>query len=107
MRVTAYTASCILRTREPRAARYIVPEERGICRPKKSVPSVADSNNSEPSPRTIGTAIFASPRTAFGDRKSTRLNSSHVEISYAVFCLKKKKNYKRTMVDNKNRKCYK
>src|SRR5690554_7527548 len=28
----------------------------------------------------------------FGDRKSTRLNSSHVRISYAVFCLKKKKN---------------
>src|SRR5690606_40860389 len=28
---------------------------------------------------------------AFGDRKSTRLNSSHVKISYAVFCLKKKK----------------
>src|SRR3989442_8434834 len=27
-----------------------------------------------------------------GDRKSTRLNSSHVRISYAVFCLKKKKN---------------
>src|SRR5438067_4841232 len=26
------------------------------------------------------------------DRKSTRLNSSHVSISYAVFCLKKKKN---------------
>src|SRR5690554_7178948 len=26
----------------------------------------------------------------FGDRKSTRLNSSHVRISYAVFCLKKK-----------------
>src|SRR5207253_8404924 len=28
------------------------------------------------------------------DRKSTRLNSSHVAISYAVFCLKKKKNKK-------------
>src|SRR5207249_11650212 len=28
---------------------------------------------------------------AWGDRKSTRLNSSHVSISYAVFCLKKKK----------------
>src|SRR5690606_41425034 len=27
------------------------------------------------------------------DRKSTRLNSSHVKISYAVFCLKKKKRY--------------
>src|SRR5256886_12829443 len=31
--------------------------------------------------------IFVSP----GDRKSTRLNSSHSQISYAVFCLKKKK----------------
>src|SRR5690554_7262004 len=29
-----------------------------------------------------------------GDRKSTRLNSSHVRISYAVFCLKKKKKKK-------------
>src|SRR5438067_9364161 len=31
-----------------------------------------------------------SPRTSPEDRKSTRLNSSHVSISYAVFCLKKK-----------------
>src|SRR5438445_7132026 len=31
-----------------------------------------------------------------GDRKSTRLNSSHANISYAVFCLKKKKNKKKT-----------
>src|SRR2546427_2970550 len=30
------------------------------------------------------------------DRKSTRLNSSHSQISYAVFCLKKKKKKKRT-----------
>src|SRR5207302_11408541 len=30
-------------------------------------------------------------REGHGDRKSTRLNSSHVKISYAVFCLKKKK----------------
>src|SRR5690554_7552829 len=32
----------------------------------------------------------------FQDRKSTRLNSSHVRISYAVFCLKKKKKNKKT-----------
>src|SRR5256886_13534091 len=32
---------------------------------------------------------------AAGDRKSTRLNSSHSQISYAVFCLKKKKEYNR------------
>src|SRR5688572_21050912 len=31
-----------------------------------------------------------------GDRKSTRLNSSHSQISYAVFCLKKKKKKKKT-----------
>src|SRR5438067_5514465 len=31
------------------------------------------------------------------DRKSTRLNSSHVSISYAVFCLKKKKKKKKTL----------
>src|SRR2546429_1020606 len=31
------------------------------------------------------------PRSASSDRKSTRLNSSHGYISYAVFCLKKKK----------------
>src|SRR5690349_22842143 len=43
------------------------------------------------------------------DRKSTRLNSSHVEISYAVFCLKKKKKnqhekkpYKKTQRHNMN-----
>src|SRR2546430_11824496 len=33
-----------------------------------------------------------SPRSTRSDRKSTRLNSSHSQISYAVFCLKKKKN---------------
>src|SRR3712207_7317786 len=32
--------------------------------------------------------------TAITDRKSTRLNSSHANISYAVFCLKKKKTHK-------------
>src|SRR5690349_21893236 len=41
------------------------------------------------------------------DRKSTRLNSSHVEISYAVFCLKKKKKKKKKKKDathkNKNK----
>src|SRR5690349_21931606 len=37
------------------------------------------------------------------DRKSTRLNSSHVEISYAVFCLKKKKKTKRELQRNDKR----
>src|SRR3712207_8416634 len=36
--------------------------------------------------------FFVAGRHVEGDRKSTRLNSSHANISYAVFCLKKKKN---------------
>src|SRR3712207_8172194 len=36
---------------------------------------------------------FGSTRDERGDRKSTRLNSSHANISYAVFCLKKKHSY--------------
>src|SRR5256884_5133888 len=35
-----------------------------------------------------------------GDRKSTRLNSSHGYISYAVFCLKKKKNNAQKMIQH-------
>src|SRR5690606_41983477 len=47
--------------------------------------------------RTLPLEDVASVReiepAATGDRKSTRLNSSHVKISYAVFCLKKKRIY--------------
>src|SRR3712207_8853438 len=55
------------------------------------------------SPAKIKMAVVGCPRNcaeayvkdvgvvAIGDRKSTRLNSSHANISYAVFCLKKKK----------------
>src|SRR5437588_2498233 len=40
-------------------------------------------------------------KTCDKDRKSTRLNSSHTVISYAVFCLKKKKN--KTKIQNRNK----
>src|SRR2546427_8994239 len=52
----------------------------------------------------VATEIRETPRARRGaeadalpptDRKSTRLNSSHSQISYAVFCLKKKKNKQR------------
>src|SRR2546427_5081512 len=46
----------------------------------------ADENMSEFSLRKRSSAILQ-----YSDRKSTRLNSSHSQISYAVFCLKKKK----------------
>src|SRR5690242_21177728 len=38
-----------------------------------------------------------------GDRKSTRLNSSHMSISYAVFCLKKKKKKKKQKKEQKKK----
>src|SRR5690606_41662311 len=41
--------------------------------------------------RRAGATRRPTRATAGADRKSTRLNSSHVKISYAVFCLKKKK----------------
>src|SRR6201989_3697012 len=54
-------------------------------------------------PRARGQAVErrqgARRRVRAEDRKSTRLNSSHVEISYAVFCLKKKKRHLR-LVDS-------
>src|SRR2546430_9551812 len=43
-------------------------------------------------PQEVEARVFVEPADAAGDRKSTRLNSSHSQISYAVFCLKKKKN---------------
>src|SRR3989475_11440588 len=41
--------------------------------------------------RVLGEDNQEMPAGQIGDRKSTRLNSSHSQISYAVFCLKKKK----------------
>src|SRR5262245_64158648 len=52
-----------------------------------------------------------SSRRLPADRKSTRLNSSHLGISYAVFCLKKKKKKKERIlqktneIQNKNKRC--
>src|SRR5690606_40095880 len=48
--------------------------------------------------QVIGFPFWDDQHVPFGeriDRKSTRLNSSHVKISYAVFCLKKKMNMQR------------
>src|SRR5205807_5248587 len=42
---------------------------------------------------TSGRSLSALPTSPAADRKSTRLNSSHLVISYAVFCLKKKTRY--------------
>src|SRR3712207_8646138 len=53
----------------------------------------ASLRNREPIIRARGVEVGFGERTI--DRKSTRLNSSHANISYAVFCLKKKKTHPR------------
>src|SRR5256886_11280003 len=45
---------------------------------------------------------FFSVKITAADRKSTRLNSSHSQISYAVFCLKKKKTVRRDIQPGRN-----
>src|SRR5438067_7079512 len=55
-----------------------------------SAANACQSPFSSHSPARFGSGRFVAGRRV--DRKSTRLNSSHVSISYAVFCLKKKKN---------------
>src|SRR2546430_9279674 len=59
----------------------------------RALPSGEDSASATKSPRGVAHGqTRTSPMPAgIGDRKSTRLNSSHSQISYAVFCLKKKK----------------
>src|SRR2546430_4884357 len=58
----------------------------------RSPPSWTERTSPEAGTRSrTGTWLGAPAGT---DRKSTRLNSSHSQISYAVFCLKKKKNLK-------------
>src|SRR2546429_2390950 len=65
-----------------------------VVHPKKYRPRALHSFIAEPHPghksftTTAGNSFFGDE----ADRKSTRLNSSHGYISYAVFCLKKKKN---------------
>src|SRR5436305_9180927 len=50
----------------------------------------------------VSVQVTAGPLTSVAaDRKSTRLNSSHVRISYAVFCLKKKKKTNKETTQNK------
>src|SRR5207302_9937913 len=60
------------------------PEPSCWCRPQRVTIQAAVGNS-----RLVQ---IRERRARPADRKSTRLNSSHVKISYAVFCLKKKKN---------------
>src|SRR2546428_6111228 len=66
---------------------------RSFKMPKKTAVKKSAAKKSAAKPASKGKLRPASLTIRSGlDRKSTRLNSSHDQISYAVFCLKKKKN---------------
>src|SRR5688572_31527678 len=74
------STSSSVRTRRPASSRC-APAAAWAPRPSSSASEVLDLTEEH----------LLSDRGEEGDRKSTRLNSSHSQISYAVFCLKKKK----------------
>src|SRR2546427_5999967 len=61
-----------------------------LPRPPLRLSCVVPAHNEEGNLEAFLRALDATVRTLTPDRKSTRLNSSHSQISYAVFCLKKK-----------------
>src|SRR2546427_6314707 len=69
----------------------------GAGRPRARLHRLVESRkvrglgHEDPLPERKGMAAGHLLAAPVGDRKSTRLNSSHSQISYAVFCLKKKK----------------
>src|SRR3712207_6966794 len=85
----------------------VAPRERSASRKRRTVSSTAgEATRGARSwrarrrrPGAVGARKPAGPRE---DRKSTRLNSSHANISYAVFCLKKK-NKSNTMLNPKTK----
>src|SRR2546427_3227230 len=74
-------------------------DQRGrVLRESRGGPRSAES-------RTGGDSGAVQEGHRLGDRKSTRLNSSHSQISYAVFCLKKKKKMKKRPYEDKTKRC--
>src|SRR5262245_50185312 len=67
-------------------------EEREITTPRRTTRAAAVEVAKQIVALAVSQSRAGAPINAIGlDRKSTRLNSSHLGISYAVFCLKKKK----------------
>src|SRR2546422_6017794 len=85
-RSTLFPYTTLFRSRERRA---LEPQQGAADRAARRCGERAVRRGDEPVRR--GLALHRARGAALRDRKSTRLNSSHGYISYAVFCLKKKK----------------
>src|SRR5436309_5509831 len=92
-RSTLFPYTTLFRSPPSRASKFI---QRKACGWTRSLRSSATSRaRLERNGSTFWRRFQG--RTQNVDRKSTRLNSSHVKISYAVFCLKKKKKKKKKL----------
>src|SRR2546426_7185973 len=80
---TLFRSAALPRPEEPTARAHRAEDELGILHRGRDVVGPAEG------PARLGERAAREPVPR--DRKSTRLNSSHLVISYAVFCLKKKK----------------
>src|SRR5256885_6499345 len=75
-----------------RSKTRIAPARGPVCRLIERGQSIAGAGSRGAPGQTVASTQGYYPYGGYcGDRKSTRLNSSHLVISYAVFCLKKKK----------------
>src|SRR5690554_7166915 len=94
---TLFPYTTLFRSTEKGGTMRIVTKEGAVSSKITGFPEVDDRNQGglldvavAPDFETSRMLYFSlAERTPEGDRKSTRLNSSHVRISYAVFCLKK------------------
>src|SRR2546430_4100227 len=77
-----------------------------ISRRARSAPAANSRHSGQPprcaSSHSGGGTALSNAASHPSDRKSTRLNSSHSQISYAVFCLKKKKVYEADTGDHED-----
>src|SRR5438034_6503448 len=91
-RFTLFPYTTLFRSQSLRATPQVASTSRG-----SALASARSGRHREVATTPGGTSVRPSKKRAISsglDRKSTRLNSSHTVISYAVFCLKKKKNKK-------------
>src|SRR5437762_4797134 len=90
-RSTLFPYTTLFRSRAPEISPFALPFDSDLYIARRIILNFGSNRrcpeNVEEGPRTRRPAVDGDA----GDRKSTRLNSSHRCISYAVFCLKKKK----------------
>src|SRR3712207_7961748 len=89
-RSTLFPYTTLFRSREEPVPGPLAPRPRGEGQGEGQLPA----EEAQPGPPRIGAPprprSVAARSARLADRKSTRLNSSHANTSYAVFCLKKK-----------------